>query len=85
MTRVLLALVAAYRRWLSPLVGPRCRFTPSCSAYAEEALRRHGALAGGWLAVRRLGRCHPLHPGGHDPVPPASGGLTLRGREASPS
>ena len=68
--RVLLALVVAYRRLLSPLLGPHCRFAPSCSAYAVEALERHGALRGGWLAVRRIARCHPFHPGGHDPVPP---------------
>lgn len=70
---VLLALVALYRRAISPaltaLVGPRCRFHPSCSAYADEALRRHGPVRGGWLALRRLGRCHPFHPGGFDHVP----------------
>ena len=69
MTALLLALVRAYRRWLSPLLGPRCRFAPSCSAYALEALRVHGAGRGSWLAVRRVARCHPFHPGGHDPVP----------------
>lgn len=68
---VLLGAVRAYRRWVSPLLGARCRFYPSCSAYAEEALSRYGALRGGWLAVRRLGRCHPFHPGGLDPVPDA--------------
>lgn len=71
LARVLLAAVTAYRRVLSPLLGPRCRFTPSCSAYAAEALRRHGALRGCLLTVRRLARCHPWHPGGDDPVPPA--------------
>ena len=68
--RVLLAVLGGYRRWVSPLLGPRCRFLPSCSAYAVQALQRHGALRGAWLSVRRLGRCHPFHPGGHDPVPP---------------
>jgi len=68
--RVLVAFVHAYRRVLSPLLGPRCRFAPSCSAYALEALTLHGAVHGGWLALRRLARCHPFHPGGHDPVPP---------------
>ena len=63
------ALILAYRYALSPLLGPRCRFYPSCSAYALEAVDRHGALRGLWLAVRRLGRCHPWHPGGYDPVP----------------
>ena len=67
--RALLAVLAGYRRWVSPLLGPRCRFAPSCSAYAVEAVERHGALRGSWLAVRRLARCHPFHPGGHDPVP----------------
>ena len=69
--RVLVAGVQAYRTFVSPLLGPRCRFAPSCSAYAAQALGTHGALRGGWLVVRRLARCHPFHPGGHDPVPPA--------------
>ena len=68
--RALLGLVTAYRRGLSPLLGPRCRFWPSCSAYAAEALVAHGAGRGSWLAARRVARCHPFHPGGHDPVPP---------------
>ena len=68
--RVLLALVGGYRRLVSPLLGPRCRFAPSCSAYAAEAIAVHGAARGTWLAVRRIARCHPFHPGGHDPVPP---------------
>jgi putative membrane protein insertion efficiency factor len=63
------ALILVYRYALSPLLGPRCRFYPSCSAYALEAIDRHGALRGLWLAVRRVGRCHPWHPGGYDPVP----------------
>ncbi len=66
---VLVFLVRAYRTLVSPLLPPACRFYPSCSAYAETALRRHGALKGGWLAARRLARCHPFHPGGIDPVP----------------
>lgn len=66
---VLLLLVRAYRRLVSPLLPPACRFHPSCSAYAEGALLRHGAAKGTWLAARRLARCHPLHPGGIDPVP----------------
>lgn len=70
--RLLIALLRGYKRWLSPLLGPRCRFMPSCSEYAMEAIGRFGALRGGWLALRRIGRCHPLHPGGHDPVPPAT-------------
>ena len=70
MRTVLLALVGAYRRGISPLLGQRCRFAPSCSAYAQEALVVHGAGRGSWLTLRRLARCHPFHPGGHDPVPP---------------
>ncbi|MBI4409520.1 MAG: membrane protein insertion efficiency factor YidD [Gemmatimonadetes bacterium] len=69
LTRILLGLIRAYRRGLSPLLPPACRFTPSCSAYAEEAVRRYGALRGGWLATRRLLRCHPFGGRGYDPVP----------------
>jgi uncharacterized protein len=69
--RVLLAAVRAYQRWISPVRPPACRFTPTCSAYAVTAVERFGALRGGWLATRRLLRCGPWHPGGHDPVPPA--------------
>ena len=74
--RLLLLLVTAYRRGVSPLLPARCRFAPTCSAYAAEALRVHGALRGTWLAVRRVGRCHPFHPGGHDPVPPRRGSMS---------
>ena len=69
MARFLRALVAAYRYLVSPLLGRSCRFFPSCSEYAMEALERHGALRGSWLALRRVARCHPWHPGGYDPVP----------------
>lgn len=65
----LIGLVRIYQRLLSPLLGPRCRFYPSCSAYTAEALQRHGALRGGWLSARRITRCHPLNDGGLDPVP----------------
>jgi uncharacterized protein len=67
---VLIGLIAGYRRFVSPLLGPRCRFYPSCSAYALEAIQVHGAARGTWLALRRLSRCHPFHPGGLDHVPP---------------
>lgn len=67
--RALLLLIEAYRVTLSPLIGGYCRFVPSCSVYAEEAIRRHGAARGTALATRRLFRCHPFNPGGYDPVP----------------
>lgn len=71
MSRLLVLLVRGYQLFVSPLIAPRCRFYPSCSAYAVTALQRHGALRGSWLAIRRLGRCHPWNPGGVDHVPPA--------------
>lgn len=69
MRTILIALITAYRWLVSPLLGPNCRFHPSCSAYALEALKQHGALRGSWLAIKRIGRCHPWNPGGYDPVP----------------
>ncbi len=65
----IIALIRAYRRWISPSLGANCRYQPTCSAYALEAVERHGAMHGTWLAVRRVGRCHPWREGGHDPVP----------------
>jgi putative membrane protein insertion efficiency factor len=65
----LLGLVWIYRNAISPLIGANCRFQPTCSKYAEEALRKHGAFKGGWLAIRRIGRCHPWGGSGYDPVP----------------
>lgn len=62
-------LIEAYRLTLSPLLGGFCRYVPSCSHFATEAIRRHGAARGGWMALRRIGRCHPFHRGGFDPVP----------------
>jgi putative membrane protein insertion efficiency factor len=72
--RVLLAAVRFYQRAVSPVLPPRCRFEPSCSAYAAEALEVHGAARGSWLAVRRLAKCAPWHPGGVDLVPPRAAG-----------
>ncbi|GGX78966.1 hypothetical protein GCM10007160_02790 [Litchfieldella qijiaojingensis] len=69
----LIALIKVYQYTISPLLGPRCRFWPSCSQYALEAIRIHGPLMGGWLALKRILKCHPLHPGGIDMVPPADG------------
>nr|WP_305825884.1 membrane protein insertion efficiency factor YidD [Thiohalocapsa sp. ML1] len=66
-------LIKVYKLVISPIIGPRCRFLPTCSDYALEALARHGLRRGGWLAVRRIGRCHPWGDSGYDPVPPARG------------
>lgn len=79
---VLRAAIKLYQIFISPLLGPRCRFYPSCSHYAAEAVTRHGALAGSYLAARRVLRCHPWHDGGFDPVPETfiSPRLTLTGK-----
>ena len=70
MVRKLLILpIRVYQLVISPLLPPRCRFYPTCSQYAIEALQKHGAIRGGWLALKRILKCHPLHPGGVDPVP----------------
>jgi putative membrane protein insertion efficiency factor len=66
--RTLLGAIALYRAAVSPFLGARCRFAPSCSAYAAQAIARYGTRRGVWLAILRVGRCHPFHPGGHDPV-----------------
>jgi uncharacterized protein len=80
MTRLMVLVIRGYQLFVSPLLGPRCRFYPSCSAYAVEALTTHGALRGSWLATRRLLRCHPWNPGGPDPVPPVRRpAATIRG------
>ena len=67
---VLKSLIRLYRYFVSPMLGPNCRFYPSCSCYAEEAIEHHGIARGSYLAARRILRCHPWHPGGYDPVPP---------------
>lgn len=69
MSRLLMFFVKMYRLFISPLLGSNCRFSPSCSTYAMQALEKYGALRGSWLAVKRILRCHPWHPGGADPVP----------------
>ena len=68
MRALFMTLIRLYQWTVSPLLGPKCRFHPSCSNYALEAIERFGILKGGWMALRRLGRCHPWHPGGIDPV-----------------
>lgn len=69
MKRVLTTTIRGYQLVIRPILGAHCRFLPSCSEYAREAIERHGAARGSWLAARRVCRCHPYHPGGYDPVP----------------
>jgi putative membrane protein insertion efficiency factor len=69
MQRLFLLFLRAYQYAVSPLLGRNCRFYPSCSEYAQEAVQKYGTLRGGWLTLKRLARCHPFHPGGVDPVP----------------
>ncbi len=69
MKTLLIALICFYRRYLSPLKSPCCRFVPTCSEYALEAIQKYGAAKGGFLAVKRILKCHPFHKGGYDPVP----------------
>lgn len=83
MKALLLQALRAYRYLLRPLLGANCRFYPSCSDYATEAIERHGAVAGAFLAACRLCRCHPFHPGGYDPVPDTLGARRDRGRTPS--
>jgi putative membrane protein insertion efficiency factor len=86
--RCLVALIRLYQLAVSPALAPACRYLPSCSEYAAEAIDVHGAVRGSWLAVRRLLRCHPFHAGGHDPVPPRvarSDGLVTPGIAVSES
>jgi putative membrane protein insertion efficiency factor len=72
MKLLLLALIRFWQSTFSRALPDTCRFTPTCSAYGYEAIERYGVLRGGWLAVKRIGRCHPFHPGGFDPVPDLS-------------
>jgi putative membrane protein insertion efficiency factor len=87
LARLLMLLIRVYQRVLSPLLGPVCRFEPSCSRYTHECLRLHGAAKGSYLGVRRILRCHPFNPGGYDPPPPAAApaaGDENRGTGAEP-
>ncbi|HRH81412.1 MAG TPA: membrane protein insertion efficiency factor YidD [Thiobacillaceae bacterium] len=70
--RLVIGAIRVYQIALSPYFGQQCRFTPTCSEYGKQAVAKHGAIKGTWLTIRRVGRCHPWHPGGHDPVPPKS-------------
>lgn len=72
--QLLLGIIRFYRYFISPMLAPRCRFNPTCSRYALDAIQIHGALKGSWLALKRISKCHPLHAGGDDPVPPAKNG-----------
>jgi len=69
MQGALILIVRGYQLWVSPLLPAACRYYPTCSAYAIQALEKHGAITGSWLAIRRIARCHPFRPGGYDPVP----------------
>ena len=80
-SRIACGLVRGYQLLLRPLLPAACRFQPSCSEYAREALSSHGVIRGGWLTLRRLARCHPFHPGGYDPPP----GALTRPREGHQS
>ena len=83
MKAVLLFLIKAYQTVLSPMLGPRCRFYPSCSCYAQEAIVRFGASKGTILTLKRICKCHPFHPGGLDPVPAVLGGQTIKPDKSS--
>ncbi len=67
--RAAVTVLAGYKRWISPLLPPACRYEPTCSVYAAQAIAKYGLLKGGWMGLRRILRCHPFHPGGYDPVP----------------
>lgn len=77
MRQILIALIKLYRYAISPYLAPSCRYTPTCSSYAIEAIERHGIFRGSWLAMRRVSRCHPWHEAGYDPVPETND-LTVR-------
>lgn len=82
--RVLLVLIRGYQKVLSPLFGRNCRYYPTCSHYTYEAIQIHGALKGGWLGAKRIGRCHPFHEGGIDPVPGSMDATTQEPQGSTP-
>ena len=69
MKSIALAMLRFYKRFISPLLPSACRFEPTCSVYMYQAVDKHGVIKGGWMGIKRIGRCHPFHPGGYDPVP----------------
>ncbi|PGL66885.1 membrane protein insertion efficiency factor YidD [Bacillus sp. AFS055030] len=69
MNKILIGIIRFYQKWISPATPPTCRFYPTCSSYGLEAIQTHGALKGTYLTTKRILKCHPLHPGGYDPVP----------------
>ena len=69
MKTIVLALIRFYKRFISPVLPSACRFEPTCSVYTYQAIEKYGVIKGGWMGVKRISRCHPLHPGGYDPVP----------------
>ena len=79
--KFMLKLVRIYQLVISPLMGPNCRYYPTCSAYAIEAINKHGSIKGGWMATKRIGRCHPFCAGGYDPVPLTEAEKIQRTRE----
>ncbi|TNG95809.1 membrane protein insertion efficiency factor YidD [Testudinibacter sp. TR-2022] len=79
--KALIFLIKGYRLIISPMLGPRCRFNPTCSQYGLEAIQTHGALKGGWLTLKRVLKCHPLSAGGDDPVPPKGSGQNHHNHE----
>ena len=82
--RALLGFVRAYQKLVSPLLGAKCRYHPSCSHYTYEAIEIHGALKGSWLVIKRIGRCHPFHEGGLDPVPGSTDAMTQEPQGSTP-
>ncbi|WP_239733280.1 membrane protein insertion efficiency factor YidD [Mammaliicoccus sp. J-M41] len=76
MKKVFIKLIRLYQRYISPLTPPTCRFQPTCSNYAVEAISEYGVIKGTWLGTKRILKCHPFHPGGYDPVPPKKDKLT---------
>lgn len=79
MRQILIALIKLYRYAISPYLAPSCRYTPTCSSYAIEAVQRFGVFRGSWLAIRRIGRCHPWHEAGYDPVPDQNDLMSKKG------